>query len=154
MVRDGELTNVNLVKKIQRVTGLMGFSQGERREVTSFKTLEAECTLGNGSADFSRIYLVNPQMEVTGNGTMTLDRPDLNLAIEARLSAQASARAGRGRATTFFKDGQGRMVVPLKITGPVENPAVNLDSGKMAEKGITRSLEKSLGSFFKQLFRR
>ena len=154
IARDGELTNVNLIKKIERVTGLMGFSRDERRETTSFKTLEAECTLRNGLADFKHIHLVNPQMEVTGGGTMTLDRPDLNLAIEAKLSAQASARAGRGRATTFFKDDHGRIVVPLKITGPVRNPSVSLDNEKMAQRGVTRSLEKSLGSFFKQLFRR
>ncbi|HZD41825.1 MAG TPA: AsmA family protein [Terriglobales bacterium] len=154
IARDGELTNVNLIHKIERVTGLMGFSRNERREATTFKTLEAECTLASGLADFKHIHLVNPQMEITGNGTMTLDRPKLNLALQARLSAQASARAGRGRAAAFFKDDQGRIVVPLRITGPVGNPAVNLDSEKMAEKGVSRSLEKSLGSFFKQLFRR
>jgi AsmA protein len=154
IAHDGELTNVNLIKKIERVTGLMGFSRDERRQATSFKTLKAECTLGNGLADFKHIYLVNPQMEITGSGTMTLDRSDLNLAIEAKLSAQASVRAGRGRATSFFKDDHGRIVVPLKITGPVRNPSVNLDNEKMAQRGVTRSLEKSLGSFFKQLFRR
>ncbi len=152
--RDGELTNVDLINKIQRVTGLMGFSQDERREVTTFKTLQAEFVIGNGLTDLKNLYLVNPQMEVTGGGTMTLDQPNLNLAIEAKLSAQASARAGRGHATTFFKDGEGRVVVPLKITGPVERPSVNLDSAKMAQRGASRSLEKGLDSFFKQLFRR
>jgi len=152
--RDGELTNVDLIKKIQRVTGLMGFSPDERREVTSFKNLAAEFTIGNGLVDFTRIYLVNPQLEFTGSGTMTLERPELNLNLEARLSAQASTRAGRGRASNLFKDSQGRVVVPLKITGPVENPSVNLDSKKMTQSGMTRSLEKSLGSFFKQMFRR
>jgi hypothetical protein len=152
--RDGELTNVDLIKKIQGVSGVMGFSPDERREVTSFKNLEAEFTIGNGLADFTRIYLVNPQLEITGSGTMTLERPQLNLALEARLSAQASTRAGRGRASSFFKDSQGRVVVPLRITGPAENPSVNLDSAKMSQRGVTQSLEKSLGSFFKRMFRR
>lgn len=154
VARDGELTNVDLIKKIQRVTGLMGFTQDERREVTTFKTLQAEFIIGNGLTDLKNIYLVNPQMEVAGGGTMTLDQPNLNLAIEAKLSAQASARAGRGHASTFFKDGEGRVVVPLKISGPVERPSVNLDGAKMAQRGANRSLEKGLDSFFKQLFRR
>jgi len=152
--RDGELTNVDLIQKIQRVTGLMGFSPDERREATSFKNLEAEFTISNGLADFTRIYLINPQLEATGGGTMTLQRPELNLALEAKLSAQASTRTGRGRASNLFKDSQGRIVVPLKITGPVENPSVNLDSAKMTQGRVTRSLEKSLGSFFKQMFGR
>jgi len=152
--RDGELTNANLIKKIQHVTGLMGFSPDERREVTRFKNLQAEFTLSNGLAHFKRIYLANPQMEVTGDGLMTLEQPELNLALEAKLSPQASSRVGHGRATTLFKDSQGRVVVPLKITGPVENPLVNLDSAKMTKSRMTQSLEKSLGSFFKQMFRR
>ena len=85
---------------------------------------------------------------------MTLDRPTLNMAVETALSNEASARAGRGRAAAFFKDGQGRIVVPLKITGPAENPAVNLDSEKILTKGMGEKMEKGLGSFFKQLFRK
>lgn len=154
VARDGELTNVDLIKKIQRITGLMGLSQHERREATTFKTLEAEFTVVEGSAEFKRIYLVNPQMEVKGNGTMTLDSSTLNMALEATLSPQASARAGKGKAATFFKDDQGRIVVPLKITGPVESPSVNLDSSKMLQRGSGQMLEKGLGSFFKQLFRK
>src|SRR5262245_5020386 len=70
VARDGELTNVDLVKKIQKVTGTIGFSKDERREVTTFQRLEADFTVHDGFADFSRVYLVNPQMEVDGNGTM------------------------------------------------------------------------------------
>jgi len=55
---------------------------------------------------------------------------------------------------TFFQDSQGRIVVPLKITGPVQSPSVNLDTEKLSEKGMTRSLGKSFGAFFKQFFRR
>src|SRR5207245_5710189 len=118
IARDGELTNVDLINKVQRVTGLIGLSQIERRQATTFKTLEAEFIFADGLADFKRIYMINPQIEANGNGTMTLQRPSLNVAIETVLSAQASARAGKGKAT-FLKDSQGRLVLPLKITGPV-----------------------------------
>jgi hypothetical protein len=154
VAHDGELTNVDLVNRIQRVTGMIGLSKTERGEATTFKTLEAEFTLADGLADFKRIYLTNPQLEANGVGTMTLDRPTLNMAMETALSNQASARVGRGRAATFFKDGQGRIVVPLKITGPVENPAVNLDSEKVLTQGMGEKMEKGLGAFFKQLFRK
>ena len=133
--RDGELTNVDLINKVQRVTGLIGLSQIERRQATTFKTLEAAFVVADGFADFKRIYMINPQIEVNGSGTMTLQRPSLNIAIETVLSAQASARAGKGKTATFFKDSQGRIVVPLKITGPVESPSVDLDSSKMLQRG-------------------
>ena len=154
VAKDGELTNVDLIKKIQRITGMIGLTKEQGREATTFKNLEVDFTVADGSADFKRIYLVNPQLEARGAGTMTLDQPSLNLAVETTLSAQASARATRGKAMTFFQDSQGRIVVPLKITGPVQSPSVNLDTEKLSEKGMTRSLGKSFGAFFKQFFRR
>ena len=153
VARDGELTNVNLIKKIQRVTGMIGLSQDQQREATTFKTMEGDFTIGGGVADFSRLYLVNPQMEVTGSGTMTIDQPTLNIALSTTLSPQASARTGRGRTVTFLKDSQGRIVVPLKVTGPVESPNVNLNAEKLSETGLPKTLEKGFSSFFKNLFR-
>ena len=153
VAKDGELTNVDLIKKVQRVTGLIGLSKEQSREVTTFKTLETDFIVGEGVAEFKRIYMVNPEMEVHGNGTMTLEHAALNMGIETTLSPQVTGRTGKGKTMAFFKDSQGRIVVPLKITGPVENPAVNLDVEKLAQKGMTQSMEKGVGSFFKQLFR-
>ena len=153
VARDGELTNVNLIKKIERVTGMIGLSKDEQRQATTFQRMEADFIVGGGYAEFTRLYLINPQMEVTGDGTMTIEQPTLNLAISTALSPQASTRAGRGRITTYFKDKQGRIVVPLKVAGPVENPSVDINAGKLAETGLPQSAEKGFSSFFKRLFR-
>jgi AsmA-like C-terminal region len=152
--REGELTNADLIKKIQRATSVIGFSQHQRREATTFKTLETEFTLGNGVVDFKRIYMANPQLELNGGGTMTLGRQALNIDMDATLSPQASTKAGRGRTGEFFKNQRGQLVVPLTVTGHAENPAVNIDSEKLAQRGATRSMEKNLATFFRQIFRR
>jgi hypothetical protein len=154
VARDGELKNVDLISKIQRVTGIIGLSRDERREATTFKTLESDFTIGKGLVDFTRIYLINPQLEVQGSGTMTVDNPTLNLSIEATLSSQASARTIRAGAPPFFTDKHGRIIVPLRITGKVESPSVDLDGEKLTERGMGRTMEKGISSLFKQLFRR
>ena len=41
----------------------------------------------------------------------------------------------------------------LKVTGPVENPSVNLNAEKLTESGLPKTLEKGFTSFFKNLFR-
>ena len=153
VAQDGELTNVNLIKKIHRVTGMIGLTPEQQREATTFKTMEGNFTIGAGIADFSRLYLVNPQMEVTGNGTMTLEQPSLDILLNTTLSSQATARTGRGRSVSFFKDRQGRIMVPLRVAGPVENPSVNLDAAKLGESGLPKTMEKGFSSFFKNLFR-
>ena len=153
VARDGELTNVDLINKIERVTGMIGLSKDERRQATTFKTLEADFILGGGYAEFTRLYLINPQMEVSGHGTMTLEQPTLDLALSTALSPQASARTTHAKISTFFLDKQGRVVVPLKVTGPVENPSVNLHAEKLVEAGLPQNTEKGFSSFFKRLFR-
>jgi hypothetical protein len=85
---------------------------------------------------------------------MTLEQPTLSMDLRTTLSQQASARAGRGRASAIFKDSRGRIVVPLKVSGPLENPTVNLNSEKLLESGVPKSAEKSLGALFKGLFGR
>ena len=151
---EGELTNVDLIKKIQRAAGAIGFSAQQRREATTFKTLDTEFSLSDGVVDFERIYLVNPQLELKGGGTMTLAPQALNIGMDATLSPQASSKASRGRTSQLFKNQRGQLVVPLTVTGNAQNPAVDLDSGKLAQRGATRSMERSLGTIFRQLFRR
>jgi uncharacterized protein involved in outer membrane biogenesis len=153
VARDGELANVNLIKKIQRVTGMIGLTPDQQREATTFKTMEGDFTIGAGVAEFSRLYLINPQMEVTGNGTMTLEQPSLDILLNTTLSPQASARTGGGRSVSFLKDRQGRIMVPLRVAGPVENPSVNLNVAKLSESGLPKTVEKGFSSFFKNLFR-
>ncbi len=154
VVSDGALTNGDWIRKAQQMTAMIGLSKEQGREATTFKTLETDFTVADGLANFNRIHMVNPQLEADGAGTMTLQEPALNLAIESVLSAQTSTRSRTARAATFFKDSRNRMVVPLKITGPVANPTVNLDAEKLAQKGMGRPLEKNLDSLLKQKFRR
>jgi AsmA protein len=149
VARDGELTNANIVEKIQRVTGLMGMSKQARREATTFEILESEFTISGGVADFARFYLANPQLEVSGHGTMTLNRPVLNLRLDAALSPGASSRSGR--AGIHFKDRRGRIVVPLKITGRAENPSVHFDSERAFKRGVDGNVQKGLAPLFKNL---
>ncbi len=145
VAKDGRLTNVDLISKIQLLTGLIGLPKEESSGATTFKTLEAEFGLGGGIAEIQRLFLSSPLMEATGSGKMSLPSPSLDVGIEVALAPELSARAGSGKAITFFKDSQGRIVVPLKIRGPIREPSVSLDSSKLIKKGI--------GQFFERFFR-
>jgi uncharacterized protein involved in outer membrane biogenesis len=150
--KDGELTNVDLIKKIEQATGLLGMSKEQRAGATTFNTFETDFALSGGVAQFKRIYLQSPAMEAYGSGQMKLGPQTLDLRIEAALAANASGRGGK--ATAFLKDAQGRLVAPLKITGPANNPSVNLDSDKMMKKGLGQMMDKGKGSMFEQFFKR
>lgn len=146
VAKDGRLTGVDLVSKIEMLTGLLGLPKEQSSGATTFKTLEAEFRLGGGIGDIQRLFLSSPLMEAVGGGKMSLAAPSLDLGIEVALAPDVSARVGGGKAVTFFKDSQGRIVVPLKITGPISTPSVSLDTSKVIQKGI--------GQFFERFFKR
>jgi AsmA protein len=153
--RDGELSNVDLVNKIEQITGLIGMSKEQRGGVTTFKTLETEFSIADGMAEFKRIHLLSPLMEAQGAGKMNLEAQTLDLGIEAALASDISARVGSGKAGTFFKDKQGRIVVPLRISGPAKSPAVNVDTKKLVTKGLEGILqERGKGSPLERFFKR
>jgi hypothetical protein len=153
--RDGELTNVDLVRRIEQITGLIGMSKEQRGGATTFKTLETEFGIAGGIANFKRIHMLSPVMEAQGGGKMNLESQTLDLEIEAALAPDVSARAGSGKAGSFFKDKQGRIVVPLKIAGPAKGPAVNVDAQKLVTKGLGGILqERGKGSPLDRLFKR
>jgi hypothetical protein len=152
--KDGALTNVDLISKVQTITGLIGLPADQRGGATTFKTLEAEFTVGGGTAEFKRLFLNGPVMEALGGGKMALESTALDIALDVALSAEASARTGSGNAATFFKDERGRTVVPLKITGPVKSPLVKPDAEKLARKGFGRFLEQKKGELFERFFKR
>ena len=150
--KDGELTNVDLMKKIEQATGMLGMSKEQRAGATTFNTFETDFIVSGGVAQFKRIYLQSPALEAYGSGQMKLEPQTLDLRIEAALAPGASDRGGK--ATAFLKDAQGRLVAPLKITGPAKNPSVNLDSDKMMKKGLGQMIEKGQGSLLDKLFKR
>ncbi|HEY2989416.1 MAG TPA: AsmA-like C-terminal region-containing protein [Candidatus Binatia bacterium] len=134
---------------------MIGMAKEERGGATTFKTLETDFTLADGIADFKRIFMESPVMQAQGGGKMDLDPPTLNLAIEAARAPNVAARINVGNTTTLFKDGQGRVVVPLKITGPAKSPSVNLDNEKLMQKGFGQMLEqRGKGSVLEQFFNR
>jgi hypothetical protein len=93
-------------------------------------------------------------MEAQGAGKMNLETQTLDLKVEAALASDISARAGGGKAGTFLKDKQGRIVVPLIINGPAKSPSVNVDTKRVVKKGLEGILQnRGKGSPLDRLFR-
>ncbi len=93
-------------------------------------------------------------MEVSGNGKINLSPPSLDLRLAATLSQQASTQTAGARTSTFFKDSEGRIVVPLKVAGPVRAPSVSLDAEELIRKSTGQLFKQGSGSFFERFFRR
>lgn len=123
--RDGALTNIDLVKQIEQVAGAAAGGKPQSG-ATTFKVVTADFTLSGGVAGLKRVALENPTMEARGGGRLNLAPPTVDLTLQATLTPDVSARLARARRTAFSIDGRGRMSVPVRISGPVTRPLVNI----------------------------
>jgi hypothetical protein len=80
----------------------------------------------------------DPVMEAQGGSKMNLKPQTLDLGIDAALASDVSARAGSGKATTFFKDKQGGSSCPSK--SPVRpRPGGEPGQSKTRDQGPRRN---------------
>jgi AsmA protein len=131
--RDGALTNVDLVKQIEQVAG--GAAVGKPQSgATTFRLVTSDFTLSGAVAELSRIGLESPMMDARGRGTLYVETRTVAITLQAALTPALSARLVSARRAAFSTDGRGRMLVPLRINGPVTRPSVNVEAPKVVAR--------------------
>jgi uncharacterized protein involved in outer membrane biogenesis len=128
--RDGALIQVDLVKHIEQVAGAAG-SGKQPSGATTFKLFTTDFSLRDAVAELGRIGLESPAMDARGRGRVYIEPQTIDVTLQAALAPALSARLVSARRVAFATDGRGRSLVPLKISGPVARPAVNIDAPKV-----------------------
>jgi uncharacterized protein involved in outer membrane biogenesis len=146
-LEDGMLTRVDLLPKIEMATGLAGLSSEERAKATTFESLTGEFSVEHGAAALKNLLLLSPLLEAKGGGTLRIDAgpPSLDLRVSAAVAPEISARAGRGKLVGLLKDDQGRIVVPLRIRGPLHSPSVSPETTQILRRGADQFLRDLFG---------
>ncbi|HWO43657.1 MAG TPA: hypothetical protein VNO43_17855, partial [Candidatus Eisenbacteria bacterium] len=116
---------------------LNGVHVNDRRAFKGNVTGELQLSVPTGGASPVRAMRGNGRLEAR-DGELT--NVDLTKRIEQITGLIGMAKEQRDGVTTFKK--QGRIVVPLKITGPAKGPSVNVDSQKLATNGLGQLFEE------------
>ncbi|HXX54012.1 MAG TPA: AsmA family protein, partial [Thermodesulfovibrionales bacterium] len=86
------------------------------------------------------------QLNLNPSGTIGFDER-IDMTTDLRLSPALASKLPAARITGYMKDEKGWTTIPLKITGSVDKPSVNLNTaamGKVIERGIKGEIEKQL----------
>jgi hypothetical protein len=73
-------------------------------------------------------------MDARGRGRLYIEPQTIDMTLQAALTPALSARLVNARRVAFATDGRGRTLVPLRVSGPVARPAVNIDAPKVVAK--------------------
>jgi AsmA protein len=135
-VRDGALVGIDLADVIGSAAGLLqsrGRETGalDERKRTPFTQLSASAQIANGVASNEDLRARSPQLELTGRGRMDLVSTELDYALRAQVLPGPSTERTPLRTLAGI-------TVPVRITGPIEQPAYAVDWTAVAADALLK----------------
>lgn len=136
-VKDGKVEGVNLLQEALAILKVAGLSLGDPK-ATVFSTIGTDIAIKQGIVTVQRLLMDSHDFQATGGGTIGFDQT-LNMAVRLNLSQDASQKiAGLSPvARLALKDG--RLSLPLTISGTVQQPTYGLDM-----KGVTGAVQEQV----------
>jgi uncharacterized protein involved in outer membrane biogenesis len=139
---DGKLVGFALLAKIADYTGL-----NELREV-AFNNWSNVFTVADGKMTINNLSMKAASTDFIMSGTQGLDGTmdqTLSVKLSQTLSNKVKLPGVGEQLIQFFKDNDGRITLNFAVTGPINNPAIKLDTRpqeEMAKKAAAQELEK------------
>jgi AsmA-like C-terminal region len=151
VVTDGRVPNLDLVRKVVLA---FGRPTGERPEGSGevFSRLAATLNVGGRALSTSDLTFVSRDVDMTGEGTLSLATQALDFRTNIVLSPELSAQAGRDLYRVAHEGD--RVVLPARITGTVAAPTVFVDVEAALKRAIRNRAQDEIKSLFERLGRR
>jgi uncharacterized protein involved in outer membrane biogenesis len=164
-ISDGKFASFDLMKQVELLGRLVNLPTGGAG--TAFRSLKANLRFDRGRMTTSALQLLMDDLSVTGEGAMQLgDAPTVDYGLLARLSpgltrrvAPQSDDAGSplqgitkitSKLGNFFIEGDS-MVVPIKMSGPMNQPVFGLNSSMLEKRAKERLVESFTDRLNKEL---
>jgi uncharacterized protein involved in outer membrane biogenesis len=139
-VKDGKLEGVNLTGEAVALLKVAGVSL-DQAKATAFSTIESDFMIKEGIVNIQRLLADSHDFQATGNGTIGFDQ-SLNLALNLNLTQTMSQKIAGSSPVAKVAMKDGRLRLPLLITGTVQNPSYGLDTKAFTGKVQAQVQEK------------
>ena len=149
-VKDGKIEGVNLLQEAIAILKVVGLSLDDAK-ATAFSTIETDLAMKQGIVHVQRLLMDSHDFQATGGGTIGFDQT-LNLAVNLNLSQDFSQKLGRSSPVAKLAMKEGRLSLPLVITGTAQAPSYGLNmkglTGKVQEQ-VREKAEEAVGGLLK-----
>ncbi|HLZ34418.1 MAG TPA: AsmA family protein [Nitrospira sp.] len=143
-VKDGKVEGVNLMQEVVTLLKIVGLSV-ESAKATAFSIVETDFMIKQGIVNVQKLLLDSHDFQATGNGTVGFDQV-LNLAVNLNLSQTLSQKIAGSSPIVRLALKDGRLRLPLLITGTAQNPSYRLDMKGLTGKTQEQVQEKLKGA--------
>jgi len=150
-ITDGRVPGLDIVRNVVLA---FGKASGERPAGSgeAFTRLAASLAVGGRMMSTNDLTLASHDLDVTGEGTLSLASQAVNLRCDVMLSRELSAQAGRDL-YRLAREGE-RIVLPARIGGTVASPTVFVDVQAALNRAIRNRAEDEVKSFLDRLGKR
>ena len=124
-VKDGKIEGVNLLEEAISILNVSGIAL-DHVKATAFSTIEADLAIQHGTVYIQRFLMDSHEFQATGGGTIGFDQK-LNLAVNLNLSQELSQKISHSSPAAKLAMKEGRVSLPLMITGTAQAPLYGLD---------------------------
>ena len=124
-VKDGKIEGVNLLEEAISILNVSGIAL-DHVKATAFSTIETDLAIQHGTVLVQRLLMDSHDFQATGGGTIGFDQK-LNLAVNLNLSQALSQKITHSSPTAKLAMKEGRVSLPLMITGTAQAPSYGLD---------------------------
>jgi len=149
-VKDGKIEGVNLLQEAISILKVAGISL-DNAKATAFSTIESDLAIKQGTIHVQRLLMDSHDFQATGGGTIGFDQT-LNLTVNLNLSQDLSQTIARSSPAAKLAMKEGRLSLPLVITGTAYAPSYGLDmkglTGK-AQEQVQKKVEEAVGGLLK-----
>jgi hypothetical protein len=136
----GELKRLGLVRTVVLFFGRPAPDAGASAD--SFDRIDATFALLRQVVAASALSLHSPDLDLVGQGTLTIPTKALDGHFDLSLSEALSAQAGTDLAR-FTREGN-RVLLPAVIGGTLDAPRVTIDAGAAVRRGLRNEVQRRL----------
>lgn len=155
----GRLAQVSLSRELESMGQLSGLRFQQKQ--TPIEDLTTRFQIADGWVRTGKLTLRTPELTMTAAGGFSLE-DELAFEATATFTPEASQRMTQrsplgALVSNFFRDDQGRVVIPLLIEGTFAQPTFTLDVGRLVEMKLRRGRTQPggrRGNIFDRLRRR
>jgi len=140
-IKEGKIEGVNLTGEAVALLKVAGISLDQAR-ATAFSTLETDFMIKQGIVHIQRLLADSRDFQATGNGRVGFDQT-LNLAVNLNLAQGMSQKIAGSSPVAKVAMKEGRLRLPLVITGTLQNPSYGLDAKALTGKVQEQLQEKA-----------
>ena len=154
-IKNGVVKRLGLVKTIVIATSMRADAKMPPTDASSdepFSELAATLALANGGAHTTDLRFESPDVHMRAAGSLRLDGSAIDLGGEVQLSDTLSQQAGRD--LLRYTQEQGRVTLPVTVTGSAQAPVVRVDVAGLAGRALKNKAEEEIKKRLKGLFRR